>query len=298
MYLYKAFGLIISSDTEILQLHPLTHEQPINVAIKKGNLLTYRSKLPANIHNLLRINEFFYEIPNVGSFLIQDANKIIYDPDPRVTLNLLSVYLMGPCMGGILHQRGTHPLHCSCIANNKHAVMICGDSGAGKSTLASEFLKNGWKLLTDDVAAVENVDNIPIVQPSYPSQKLWQDSLERYKRYEGSIHSLYGRSDGMKYGVDVSGQFLDEPRPLSLIVRLIPDNGPCSLRPITGMAKIDQLMKNTYNAFMILPEEKQKFFQRCVTLSTKAPMVLATRETKAYSAPQLFKMITSYLEEC
>lgn len=298
MMVYKAFGLCISSDTEIAQLQPQSAELTADISIEKGDMADFMGKLPPDVHCLFRKNELYFDMPGVGSFLIKDGCRITYSPAQDATMNLLSAYFMGPCMGGILHQRGIHPLHCSCVANDRYAVAICGESGAGKSTLASEFLKNGWKLLTDDVAAVENVDGTPVVQPSYPSQKLWQDSLERYEHQKKSVHSLYGRIEGVKYGVDVSELFLDEERPLSLIVRLVPDDAPCSLNAIAGMAKVDQLMKNTYNAFMILPEERQTFFQRCVKLSAKVAMVQATRETRAHSAPKLFEMITSYLEEC
>lgn len=298
MITYKAFGLILASDTEIAQLRPVGSGLPADVTIAKGDLTYYSENLPQDIHCLFRTGVLYFEMPGVGDFLIENGSKIIYSPAQDVSMELLSAYFMGPCMGGVLHQRGVHPLHCSCVADDRHVVMICGDSGAGKSTLASEFLKNGWKLMTDDVAAVSDVQSAPIVHPSYPSQKLWQDSLDRYEHEESSIHSLYGRTEGVKYGVDVSKLFLEEARPLSLIVRLVPEDGACSIRPITGMAKVDQLMKNTYNAFMVLPEDRQKFFQRCVTLSSKVPMLLATRETRGHSAAKLVEMITSYLEEC
>ena len=35
---------------------------------------------------------------------------------------------------------------------------VFGASGAGKSTMASEFLKHGWQLLTDDVSAILNIE--------------------------------------------------------------------------------------------------------------------------------------------
>ena len=44
--------------------------------------------------------------------------------------------------------------------------------------LASAFLNRGYQLLSDDVIAVSlsQEESIPFVTPSYPQQKLWQES--------------------------------------------------------------------------------------------------------------------------
>ena len=82
-------------------------------------------------------------------------------------------------MGTILMQRKMLPLHGSAIEIDGKVYAIVGDSGAGKSTLASAFLKQGYKLVSDDVIAVSlsQENSIPYVTPAYPQQKLWQESL-------------------------------------------------------------------------------------------------------------------------
>jgi hypothetical protein len=200
-------------------------------------------------------------------------------------------------MGAILVQRGFMLLHGSCVTDGKRSILITGDSGAGKSTLAAEFLKRGWKLLTDDVTCVFDRDGVPMVRSSYPSQKLWQDALDRYEKSGDDIHSLYFSEDREKFGVNVEGSFFDGTAPLSMAVRLIPADHPTSLSPIEGMARVDQLMRNTYRMYLIEKRHLQRHFQRCVTLATKLPMALAVRENGKDCAPTLYDMITKFMEE-
>ena len=297
MAYYHAFGFLIQSDTDLPHLLPADNcEGEPDVIVRQANLDQYHNILPEGVTTLLRNNAVYFETP-IGQFLVSDGRTIEYEPAGSIPAAHMGAYFMGHCMGGILHQRGLYPIHCSCVADDKRAVIICGDSGAGKSTLAAEFLNNGWKLLTDDVAAIDNIHTIPTVSPSFPSQKLWPHSMDAYGLEKDRVHAFYEREEGLKYGVDVTDKFLNEPRPLSLIVWLVPVDDRCSLTTLSGMEKIDLLMYNTYNSFMLPKEDHSKLFRHRVALSTKVPMVRVHRQNGINTAKQLFDMITNYLEE-
>ena len=53
-----------------------------------------------------------------------------------------------------------------------------------RADLSALPLRRGWKLITDDVSVVYDPEGLPLVQSSYPSQKLWRDALDRYERRE------------------------------------------------------------------------------------------------------------------
>ena len=290
---YRAFGLAIASEFAIAQI-PEASVRQYDVRIIRAEL----PDIPRDATLLtVRPGELRFGYPQVGAFRITGGSLIEVDPDEACSKSHLGVFLMGSCMGAVLHQRGLMPLHGSCVTDGSRSVLITGASGAGKSTLAAEFIKRGWKLLTDDVSAVEDVEGTPTVRSSYPSQKLWQDALERYERPDSQIHSLYFNENREKFGVDVRRYFHEGSAPLSLVVRLIPADEGCSLSPIEGMARVDQLMRNTYRSYMISPVERQRHFQRCVTLSTKIPMALAIRENGRHCAPELYERITNFMEE-
>lgn len=288
---YKAFGLVLASDFHIAQI-PETAPCTADVRIIRADL----SGLSEEERQFLRENAIYARVPGVAAFRITNGTLVQVDPEPDCADSRLGVFLMGSTMGAVLHQRGCIPLHGSCVTDGRRSILLTGDSGAGKSTLAAEFLRRGWKLITDDVSALYDTDGTPMVQSSYPSQKLWQDALDRYERPETDIHSLYFTDSREKFGVDVSRFFFDGRVPLSLVVRLVPNMPRCDLAPIEGITRVDQLMRNTYRRNMIEPRNLQRHFQRCVDLSARIPMALVTRTAGEDCAGRMYELITDYLE--
>ena len=136
-----------------------------------------------------------------------------------------------------------------------------------------------------------------MVQASYPSQKLWQDALDHYEKSSDDIHSLYFSEDREKFGIDVSESFFDGICPLSMVVRLVAADHSTCLSPMEGMAKVDQLMRNTYRLYLIEKRHIQRHFQRCVNLAGKIPMALAVRENGKQCAETICDLIIKHLEE-
>lgn len=288
--LYKAFGLIIESELPIPQLPELSGVRA-DVRIVHACLRgVVDPEAPTTAEGGAIIPTLTDTLFRVTGGTLIEADVCQEDTESNV-----AVYLTGSCMGAILVQRGYMLLHGSCVTDGSRSILITGTSGAGKSTLAAEFLKQGWKLLTDDVTCVFDRDGVPMARSSYPSQKLWQDAMDRYDKDGSDIHSLYFNEDREKFGVNVADSFFDGEARLSMVVRLIPANRPTYLGPIEGMAKVDQLMRNTYRMYLIEKRHQQRHFQRCVTLSTKIPMALAIRENGKQCADTLYTMITDYL---
>lgn len=292
-YLYEAFGFIIDSEFPIAQIPLRKRSGSPDIIIKYSAL----SELPPTGDDFYFFDdqEASFDIAELAKFRITNGNCIEVSPIAEYNASRLGVYLMGSCMGAIIHQRGLFPLHGSCVTNGEYAILITGDSGAGKSTLAAEFLSHGWKLATDDVAVVKNIESEPLVQSSYPSQKLWQDSLEQYNHKEEEVHSLYFDEHREKFGVNVSEYFAEGVYPLKLVIRLaFSEDYPTQIQPINDMAKVNQLMINTYRTFMIPAEKKQDHFRRCVALANKVQMAFVLRKQGESTAAKLYEMILKY----
>jgi hypothetical protein len=115
----------------------------------------------------------------VGVFLVREGAEIVVDPAPGVEERVLRLFILGPSLGVLLHQRGFLILHASAVVVNGAAVAFVGGSGWGKSTTAAALHKRGHGIVADDVVAVFVDDEVdPIVFPGFPQLKLWPEAAE------------------------------------------------------------------------------------------------------------------------
>ena len=192
-----------------------------------------------------------FQVPNIATFSIQDGKKISVSPIKEDDEDVIRLYILGTCMGAILMQRRILPLHGSAVVINGKAYGFMGNSGAGKSTTASAFLNHGHKLLSDDVIAVSffHEGDIPYVTPSYPQQKLWQDSITKLGM-ENKYRPIYGRED--KYCIPVALNYLTDPIPLAGVFEIVKtEEEQIGIRKIDNLERFYTLYYNTYqNCFI------------------------------------------------
>lgn len=81
-------------------------------------------------------------------------------------------------MSMILWLRGITCLHASVVAVNDCAVAFVGGNGAGKSSLAAVFAQRGYAVLADDVAVLADAQAHFLVQPTYPTLALQQETAQ------------------------------------------------------------------------------------------------------------------------
>ncbi len=177
-YIYKAFGLIFSSEIEIPEF--MSSNGTPDVAVVLG-------RIPESINNiykkgfrfLLSKNEFILRFKDWAEFYVREGKQIIIKPENGVDERDIRSFLLSPVIAILLHQRGLLPLHSSGINYKNKAVLFAGNSGAGKSTIAMAMnRKYNYPLISDDIIAINKENDKPMVFSSFPSVKLWDDSLE------------------------------------------------------------------------------------------------------------------------
>jgi len=175
---YVAYGLGIQSYLALPELVP-AHCDP-DVRITRGRL----DPLPADCATPVpgerlcsTASEVQFSYADVGGFLVRGGNEIIIDPFAGLDESVLRLFLLGPALGVLLHQRGHLVLHASAVASDGDAVAFLGGSGWGKSTTAAALQARGYALVADDVTPVQFVDEGVIVHPGFPRLKLWPDSV-------------------------------------------------------------------------------------------------------------------------
>jgi len=126
-------------------------------------------------------------------------------------------------------------LHGNAISTDgKTCSVFVGQSGAGKSTTAAWYFQRGAKILTDDVCAITFDDEgKPLVIPSFPQLKIWQESADLLSISTQGLRQIHLKEN--KFAIPTHTQFCEQPLPVREIFEL----QTAESRPITqGMEKL------------------------------------------------------------
>lgn len=250
---YKAFGLNIISEIPLPELPEINVPGEIaEVIIEQYDLkIAWSENSIPNEYFVIKENLCMFRVPDLAIFLIQEGRKIIVSPVKDSCKDQIRLYILGTCMGALLIQRKILPLHGSAVAIDGKAYAIVGDSGAGKSTLATALLSRGYQLLSDDLIPVSlSEENIPMVVPAYPQQKLWLESLNQFCMESSQYRPIFDRET--KFAIPVSSQFGSEPLPLAGIFELVKnDQNVIELRSFQKLERLQKLYTHTYRNFLL-----------------------------------------------
>ena len=179
---YKVFDLIWDSkNLELIGIKKVSDDQKTDVEIIEDNNINFNFS-NQNIFNTNVMNfedsALTVDIQDIGYFKIVKGKYIYWKKKSNSVSNQdIRTFLYGSIFGTILIQRDYLVLHGSALAKNNKAILFLGDSGQGKSTIAYSLLEKGWKLLADDLIAI---DQNSFVLPGMPRIKLWERTLSEF----------------------------------------------------------------------------------------------------------------------
>ncbi|WP_240644108.1 aldolase [Paenibacillus paeoniae] len=291
---YKAFGFSVHSDMLLPELSAAESDTAkADITVKVNSFL--KNGFDAEPYDFIAEDGMVsVKMPDAGVFRVQDGDKIIVSPYAGADEDLIRLYVLGTCFGILLLQRGIYPLHGSALAINGKAYAIVGQSGAGKSTLASALIEKGFRLLSDDVIAVshDSLTGQPIVAPSYPQQKLWQNSLEAMGQSHEALRSIFGRET--KYCVPLTDSFHGTSLPLGGVFELTrtTELDGIELEPAGKLERLPLLFRHTYRYQLIERMNLMKWhFEQSAALASRLNIYRLRRGESAFTAPQLADLI-------
>jgi hypothetical protein len=190
-YTYRAFGVDFTSD------HPLTTflqvpEGPPRLAVRftvGPLLLSSEAKRVTESDETLHDGrpEFgFFRLENAEVLRVTDAWDLVVTDDSievRVLrpalLHAAELFLFSTGFVYWLERRGTPVLHAAAVEIEGAAIIFLASKGTGKSSLAVTFMENGYRLVSDDLVAIDPDAGSFSVRPSYPQVRLWPDQADR-----------------------------------------------------------------------------------------------------------------------
>ena len=179
---YKIFDLIWDSQSlELPGIKKVIKDKTADVEIIEDcNLIFNKSDQNIFNNNFITFEDKFLivDIQDIAIFKIVEGRYIYWKKKSNsVTDQDIRTFLLGSIFGTVLIQRDYLVLHGSALAKDDKAILFLGDSGQGKSTIAYSLLEQGWKLLADDLIAI---DQNNFVLPGMPRIKLWNETLAEF----------------------------------------------------------------------------------------------------------------------
>ncbi|MBO7747788.1 aldolase [Paenibacillus sp. MWE-103] len=296
---YTVFSLRLESEFKIPELMQAADwEEETDVEIRFGELTeAWEECSIEGEYMAFEGAHVFLRVPDTAIYRISEGSQITVSPFPGADEQNIRLYLLGTCMGTLLMQRRILPLHGSAVVIDGKAYAIVGESGAGKSTLAAAFSNLGYQLLTDDVIAVSmnRHDQVPIVYPAYPQQKLWQESITQL----GMDSSRYSPLYETKFAIPIPSLFCTTPVPLAGIFELEKTNGhEVGIRRYDGLERLFILRKHTYREYLITQlEGDQWHFNTISGLAGQVQMYQIRRPIDGFSVYDLVNEILNAVDE-
>lgn len=276
MFTYVAYGVGIHSALELPELSP--GPAPSDVVVRLGHVPGLPHDPPVG-DGLLRTSadEVCLYWRNVGAVLLRRGREITLDPRPEAALDLLRLYLLGPVLGLLLHQRGLLVLHASAVILEGGVVAFLGSSGRGKSTTAATLHARGCAVVADDVLAIDlEASGGPAAVPGFPQLKLWPDAVTALGESPDDLPRIHASEEKR---ARVADAVATTPRPLRRVY-VLTDADSLDLETLGGHTAVFELLQHSYVAPALEQLGSSRFLAQCARLAA-AVTVLRLRRPRS-----------------
>lgn len=288
---YAAYGLIWRMPLACPELRAAPTGSAVDVTVQYGELPPPLAQaVAAGPLRQVTPGEARFGLPGVARLLVRGGNEILIERQPEADDEMVRLLLIGTGVALLLHQRGLLPLHASAIAivTPAGAALFMGHSGAGKSTLLNEFLRRGYPMLAEDLAAVRlDAEGTAWVEPGVQVTKLWADSAAALGQSTDGLPRV--RPELEKFVVPVANALMDAPTRLAAIYVLSSHNQPTiTLEERRDARKFNALLDHTWQKLVVKRMGLHAaHFQRAIAVANQARIVRVQRPDDGFRLREL-----------
>ena len=193
---------------------------------------------------------YLLRFPDLADFEVSaDGKEVVAWPareDDDATVEHLYINQMVPLA---LSRQGRPTFHASVVTVPGGVVAFLGQSGMGKSTLAASFALNGSSFLSDDALLVEETDRGCEVQPSHPSIRLWEDSVDQLLDASSSTSIPISYSTKARLLAGDALTYNSEPQ--QLLAAYVLESNDAAKVAIHTLSGLDRHMAWVNNSFLL-----------------------------------------------
>lgn len=297
---YRAYALVFESDVELPEFVPDDTTDGTAADDLAADVRIEICQVPDELDEVegrgvlfqANRNAFLLKMPGIAKYLVLGGDTIRVEPDPQASAHEVRVFMLGSCIGALLHQRSLLVLHAAAFETDRGAVLLAGNSGAGKSTLLGEMLNRGYPMLVDDVCAVEprGPGDLAVLS-GYPRTRLWADAAARLE--VDTQHLGRTRPTLEKFERQVPELFCDGSRRFAALYVLSQHNRPeTSISRVPPVGAFGEVLRQTYRGvFMDGLAMRAPHFALATSVAQTVPVSSVVRPNNGFHAPRLADMI-------
>ncbi|GAB3968366.1 hypothetical protein GCM10028806_12230 [Spirosoma terrae] len=279
---YWAFGLTLQSDISFdTVLQPSS--TPVDIVISE-NLVPEKANQQTRIYRRgvqakfgLSNQDFLLNWAGIGRFKSSEGKRIDYQ-NLGADEGTLRLFLLSEVIGLTLFQRGLFLLHGSAVQVGDEALVFLGIPGAGKSTTAAAFAKAGHIVLSDDLVAIQLIDNKAHVIPAFGQYKIWQATIDGLGINNLVLEPSF--EGATKYLVNQPfDKFPNQPIPLREITLLYPPKSRIADGVINPLhAPVELIRHFPLPKQLVKPSYLPKHFQDAISIARSARLTQMKRK--------------------
>jgi hypothetical protein len=275
-YHYQMYGVAIRSDFETLHPRVSRPRKPRIIISRSQSPLYYGARRNSSTwftQKTLGDGSVYLHWAGLFEFLISaDGVSIAARELGRASSEAFATYLLGQVLSFALVMQGLDSLHATAISIGTSSIGFIGDCGAGKSTLLASFLQSGYKLLTDDLLLLSQVDDCILSYPGPQRIKLLPETAMLLPRRNGSVR-MNPLVRKLVFPIDAK-QCCARPVPLKALYLL---GKPASTHRISISTLAPQkvllaLIKNSFNVALTDTKRLERQFNWAANIAAKVPV--------------------------
>lgn len=284
MYCYSAYGLSIASPIELPELSAggtaAVRDSAVGasddgVFIELGRVLL-EGQNPDRILMWAKPGDACLHYRGVATFHLINGSRIAVDAHAKADPRAVRLFLLGPVMALLLHQRKMLVLHASAVVVNGKVIAFAGDKGEGKSTLAGAMTVAGYPLFCDDVLAIDLRDTGRIIAyPAFPQLKLMPDSAKQIGLTANDLPRIH--PDYEKRAARMNGEGAPTPLPVKRVY-IIQTADEETIEPLSPQNRLVELVRHSYLAPLLeTTGESADHFRQVVLLANRIEIAALKR---------------------
>jgi hypothetical protein len=236
--------------------------------------------------------ESIFTIEGIAKFYVHNGDIIEVQPlcNNRDDINQ---QIYANCLTIALLQQDIILLHCSGIFINENEVLLfAAPKFTGKSTLSVMLQQKGYLPFTDDTAVITFENDRCYAQASYPSLRLWEESISQQEIYNTADKNAITRGADGKSAFYFHQKFPNTRALVSGIVFLECKGDKLSIERLKPKDSLQLVLNNIYRRQWLWNMKKQRLeFDFISNITNKVALWKAVRPVSALTYKEFPQLI-------